>query len=875
MDNTGHNLGDHLSNGAHIHGATPAPYHQLSSRHSLYNNTPPLVGQTGHHFVYGQTVETFTPLHKRQVRATQACNSCRSRKQKCDEEQPCHFCRKYGQKCEYKEVPLFRQDRTLQDIETKVNALLEKVTSIPDCLDRIEQQVQGQNGKNKRTTPSDEPLTAMSATTEESNGSAYESARERTLSKLPTTAAKAQSGATQFQASNVSGAVKPVQKQVPEVFEAETRLPAEHTTAAHITLMNWPAMQQFFKGIVRSGTNYPREQEERRGVFELYGRGEDADFSDGVNDGVRATEDVEGDLASFPTLSSGGENWDIRFTAAATGASNDQSDPQHILGRSKPHGALELHFSTVRRLFQSYLSHMHPLQPFLDKDILASMVEQFIQRYSPDLEKDVTTSPSTALESDLTLNLKRKRSDNRTLSEQESRAPLCRASHIERTIGNAIVLLVLAIGRICEHKMRLPASSRNPATGACGSLKTPTTNSPPAAIREEMAALDVDITPDLAYYTYAVEILGTVYGGNSLSHGQAGVLACLYMGQLARVMESWGWICYACRESLLPVTLESDVSESMNLQEVVLRIPGGAGKHKVNLIKFLYWTCMQLESDIMAEMSHLRPSGISENEECIGIPIHLYTETPLGPSEEANWLCFSAHIQLRKILNRVRLSLYTKRSTLIDVLARKDEFWDALWVDLLEEQLQGWRKTLPAWLQWNDWDEPSNDINKARMRAEYYGARYIITRPALYWAIHREQPPTFLMEHYGFTPINEKASPNPPANSSFDRSLELRFRAAITTSQRCIESAVKNTIAFDGIENADQRLIVTNIFGTAHTQFGNCLVLAAVRKSWIHDLIQHQDVVSLVERTIKFLYNSVPTCWISRVFILLLQHQIA
>lgn len=48
----------------------------------------------------------------------------------------------------------------------------------------------------------------------------------------------------------------------------------------------------------------------------------------------------------------------------------------------------------------------------------------------------------------------------------------------------------------------------------------------------------MDITPGLAYYTYAVKILGTVYGGNDLSHGQAGVLACLYMGQFARVLES-------------------------------------------------------------------------------------------------------------------------------------------------------------------------------------------------------------------------------------------------------------------------------------------------------------------------------------------------
>jgi hypothetical protein len=61
----------------------------------------------------------------------------------------------------------------------------------------------------------------------------------------------------------------------------------------------------------------------------------------------------------------------------------------------------------------------------------------------------------------------------------------------------------------------------------------------------------------------------------------------------------------------------------------------------------------------------------------------------------------------------------------------------------------------------------------------------------------------------------------------------------------CISSAVQSTIAFDRVgapENSPyvdyqstrtHRLIVTNIFGTVHAQFGNMLVLAAVYKSKI------------------------------------------
>ncbi|KAF2147210.1 uncharacterized protein K452DRAFT_282191 [Aplosporella prunicola CBS 121167] len=55
--------------------------------------------------MYAPGTDYVGASRKRQVRAVQACNNCRNRKQKCDEARPCQFCRESGLKCEYKEVP--------------------------------------------------------------------------------------------------------------------------------------------------------------------------------------------------------------------------------------------------------------------------------------------------------------------------------------------------------------------------------------------------------------------------------------------------------------------------------------------------------------------------------------------------------------------------------------------------------------------------------------------------------------------------------------------------------------------------------------------------------------------------------------------------
>lgn len=141
----------------------------------------------------------------------------------------------------------------------------------------------------------------------------------------------------------------------------------------------------------------------------------------------------------------------------------------------------------------------------------------------------------------------------------------------------------------------------------------------------------------------------------------------------------------------------------------------------------------------------------------------------------------------------------------------------------LEENLQTWRDRLPPELKWQDGDPPSPDINEARLRAKYYGALYIIHRPSLHYALHQKsrdsasrpaQPVIGPAGQDGPTytyPSRERqhGSMAPPRTPETDPGqLEILRSAAI-----CVQAAMWSTVAFDGIQ---RRLIVTNIFGTAH-----------------------------------------------------------
>ncbi|RYN67394.1 hypothetical protein AA0119_g13720, partial [Alternaria tenuissima] len=85
---------------------------------------------------YAQTpyYGTAQQIRRRQVRATQACNHCRSRKQKCDEARPCQFCRENNFDCQYKDVPPPKQDRSMMQLQESVNSISDVLAQFVDQL---------------------------------------------------------------------------------------------------------------------------------------------------------------------------------------------------------------------------------------------------------------------------------------------------------------------------------------------------------------------------------------------------------------------------------------------------------------------------------------------------------------------------------------------------------------------------------------------------------------------------------------------------------------------------------------------------------------------------------------------------------------------
>lgn len=167
--------------------------------------------------------------------------------------------------------------------------------------------------------------------------------------------------------------------------------------------------------------------------------------------------------------------------------------------------------------------------------------------------------------------------------------------------------------------------------------------------------------------------------------------------------------------------------------------------------------------------------------------------------------------------------------------------WSTRIQKILSFNLEQWRKNLPPIMQWKDEDPPAEDINTARMRAKYYGARYIIHRPLLHHALHPIPPPkeassgpagspasagsrsqqvspSLAHSHSSSGMVRRSSEMGPPGyNLQYQnqqamplKKLDPKLREAC---QICIDAAMRSTTAFDGVKG---RPIVTNIFGTAH-----------------------------------------------------------
>ncbi|KAJ5752177.1 hypothetical protein N7520_009094 [Penicillium odoratum] len=847
---------------------------------------------------------------RKPARATQACDQCRARKAKCDEGRPgCSHCKENNLTCVYKEVPPHKFDKGAQALLERIDKLQDSTQLHLDTQDRRAEVTSGRiestlsllgEDVKKRLEILDSNVAKLLLGM---TGSMPRKGPSQILQEPPYVEAKPTiplvvPPETSFDEKNVSfkssttaeipAPADGARQEEGEEGEGELSIPVEHTTAAHKLLM-WPSIQALLSPN-KYDPDYVMIVEEKRGLISVQGQGENSYTADDTR--------LPSTVNSWdkPQVDSNG-------ISVVQGESTDDVDAE-----IDQYGLLRLDKTTARRYYRSYMQHLHKLHPFLDPDVLPLQIEEFIRIYCPSDTPNICRDNPGA---------KRKRSYDDDLQGVRG-APLDPTAatsrpRVGKNIDNAVILLVFALGAICEHPSPLPGPIMDqpinyrteeipaplPAPLSINGMLSPAnsetaiqpnsysfhppipTYSYPTPEYEPTVNLsrknisttkdsfgnvrNSQVIPGLALYGYATQILGPLQGGVELEHVHAGLLAGLYAGQLAHPFQSHAWISQAARACQVLIRLKR-----------YERLPNG---HVKDVYNFAYWTCLQLESDLLAELD-IPASGISRSEGRMSLPRGKLDYPPDKISHEESMLMFfySAQIHLRKVLNRVHTDLYK-------VEKNNQNRWCSSVQTTLSLNLDLWRDSLPQAMKWCDSEPPAKEINAARMRAKYYGARYIIHRPLLYFALHYGQEGAQVNGHQvgvNSPTASQKASSqqmSPPSTQPMQRIMSDRGGAPgpvspsfpdgwvkptvhfrdLTPQLRsacriCINCAISSTEAFDGIEG---RLVVTNIFGTAHAQFGNMLVLSATYMSSLSDLVPRDTLHRLLKRTIDFLLRNV------------------
>jgi len=380
----------------------------------------------------------------------------------------------------------------------------------------------------------------------------------------------------------------------------DSSIPINHTTGAARLLLLGPIAEMCKDSLGSSkikNEKYPIQQETRRGMLRLFGRGEGGDFPPGYDKDPSTDhgDNTPGDAESNASTPPAGEEWGQLGGLTPPG----NPTPEITRGGISPEGMPDLSRATCYELARAYLDNINIMHPILNPNHLTSMVEIFLKHIPEDQAKprqvaQLAGHPTSAgflggggfvrshPESPGT---KRKRSP---VSGEYSESPISllefKPFHPFRTINTAIVLLVLALGKICLYKGRLPdiviekdrdrdrdSSFNSSPTMRNGHLHSPIQTSPMGipspsdmdrmqsrsrrtsieganpSLPQRAKTRNLDVMPGLSYFALATDILGNQLGGNSLQHVHAYILAGLYHAQLARIMESSAYIANASR----------------------------------------------------------------------------------------------------------------------------------------------------------------------------------------------------------------------------------------------------------------------------------------------------------------------------------------
>ena len=409
----------------------------------------------------------------------------------------------------------------------------------------------------------------------------------------------------------------------------------EHTTAAHKLITFWPSIYSLLKATSGEppAPSYVDECE-ARGPLRLYGNGE-ADES-----GESGAFNAPSPAHSNGSEDMGGSTPPDTWGPVPSSMNEVKRSEPYSTGGLLADGRADLHSHTVDRLVKNYKEHIHKLHPFLDLSTLGKFIEKFMMMYSPDkapqspfigTNGDSFARPAKRLRSEPNIFSGPPTGESGSMSSQASK----RTPH--RSLSIAIVYLILALGKVCEHKGLMPGPLEDtrpqqmapPSNGPSGyNYASPGTKPSPMSPhssafastpqsgdsrhvhRSRRNSLDgtqgfdrrtdnVDRIPGLGYYRHAVSILGDFLDTNELGCAQARLLAGLYKGQMARVQESWSHYHDAAR--ICRYWIKKQRLDKRGPGQKV-HDPKGRDARKENLILLVSWSCLQLERLVMSPL---------------------------------------------------------------------------------------------------------------------------------------------------------------------------------------------------------------------------------------------------------------------------------
>lgn len=367
----------------------------------------------------------------------------------------------------------------------------------------------------------------------------------------------------------------------PVVPPGELAIPVGHTTGA-AKILQWPAVADMVGEWMRKfkvkGID-PLRRENRRGVIRLYGRGEGVERPFGFDKDVMIDSTVDpprpGSDCQSETTPPADSCWG-QIGGASPAAESAQttiyrSDHQ-TTGVVDSAGLPDLDEGTIRRLTAVYMLHLNIMHPIITPNALSGLIGNFLKQIE-ETKRDQPTKVFASFTSSEAPGSKRKRSP--TMAEAEHPyAQNLKPGRPQRSIGAAIVLLMLALGKICEHKGKIPdvlPDNEGTVSGSPSAFPF----SPPSALQSPLMSShsssfpsptlqerylrrgstdssgagkyppyirNLDVIPGLAYFAIATDILGNHIGATTLEFVHACLLAGLYHGQLGRVLQSHAFI---------------------------------------------------------------------------------------------------------------------------------------------------------------------------------------------------------------------------------------------------------------------------------------------------------------------------------------------